>query len=42
MITSSAVSRAGAIVAASEPPAHLAVQRTVLASEPSPVGRLTP
>jgi hypothetical protein len=42
MITSTAVSRAGAIVAPSEPPAHLVVQRTVLASEPSTVGRLTP
>ena len=40
MITSAAVSRAGAIVAPSEPPAHLVVQRTVLASEPSTV--LTP
>jgi hypothetical protein len=34
MITSAVVSRAGAIVAPSEPPAHLVVQRTVLASEP--------
>jgi hypothetical protein len=42
MITTTAVSRAGAIVAASEPPAHLVVQRTVPASEPSPIGRLTP
>jgi hypothetical protein len=42
MITSTAVSRAGTMVAASEPPAHLVVQRTVLASEPSPIGRLTP
>ena len=40
MIMSTAVSRAGAIVAPSEPPAHLVVQRTVLASEPSTV--LTP
>jgi hypothetical protein len=39
MITSAVVSRAGAVVAPSEPPAHLVVQRTVLASEPSTVGR---
>jgi hypothetical protein len=39
MITSTVVSRAGAIVAPSEPPAHLVVQQTVLASEPSTVGR---
>jgi len=42
MITSTVVSRASAIVAPSEPPAHLVVQQTVLASEPSTVGRLTP
>jgi hypothetical protein len=42
MITSTAVSRVGAIVTPSEPPAHLVVQRTVLASEPSTVGHLTP
>jgi hypothetical protein len=42
MITSIVVSRAGAIVAPSEPPAHLVVQQTVLASEPSTAGRLTP
>jgi hypothetical protein len=38
-ITSAVVSRAGATVAPSEPPAHLAVRRTMLASEPSTVGR---
>jgi hypothetical protein len=42
MITSAVVSRAGAVVAPSEPPAHLVVQQTVLASEPSTVGRVTP
>jgi hypothetical protein len=42
MITSTAVLRVGAIVTPSEPPAHLVVQRTVLASEPLSVGRLTP
>jgi hypothetical protein len=42
MITSTAVSRVGAIVTPSEPPAHLVAQRTVLASEPLSVGRLTP
>ena len=41
-ITSTVVSQAGAIVAPSEPPAHLVVQQTVLASEPSTVSRLTP
>ena len=34
MITSAVVSRAGAIVAPSEPPAHLLVQQTVVASGP--------
>jgi hypothetical protein len=34
MITSAVVSRAGAIVAPSEPPAHLVVQQTVVASGP--------
>jgi hypothetical protein len=42
MITSAVVSRAGAIVAPSEPSAHLVVQQTVRASEPSTVGRVTP
>jgi hypothetical protein len=44
MITSTAVSRAGAVVAPSEPPAHphLVVQRTVFAAEPSTVDRLAP
>jgi hypothetical protein len=41
MITSAVVSRAGAIVAPSEPPDHLVVQQTLLASEPSTVGRVT-
>jgi uncharacterized membrane protein HdeD (DUF308 family) len=40
MITSSVVSRAGAIVTPSEPPAHLVVPLTVSASEPSTVGRV--
>jgi hypothetical protein len=42
MITSSVVSRAGAIMTPSEPPAHLVVPQTVLASKPSTVGRVTP
>jgi hypothetical protein len=41
MITSAIASRAGAIVTPSEPPAHLSVPQTVLASEPSTVGRAT-
>jgi hypothetical protein len=39
MITSAIATRAGATVAPSEPPAHLAAPRTVPASEPSTVGR---
>lgn len=42
MITSAVVSRAGAIVTPSEPPAHLAVPQTVPASEPSTIGRAKP
>ena len=42
MITSTAVSRVGAIVTPSEPPAHLVVPQTMLASEPSTVGRAKP
>jgi hypothetical protein len=42
MITSAVVLRAGATMAKSERPAHLAVPQTVLASEPSKVGSLTP
>ena len=42
MITSAVVSRAGATMAKSERPAHLAVPQTMLASEPSEVGSLTP
>jgi hypothetical protein len=42
MITSAVVSRAGATVSPSEPPAHLVVPETVLASEPSKVGSVTP
>jgi hypothetical protein len=42
MITSAVVLRAGATMAKSEPPAHLAAPQTVLASEPSKVGSLTP
>jgi uncharacterized membrane protein HdeD (DUF308 family) len=41
MITSAVVSRAGAIVTPSQPPAHLVVPQTVLAAEPSTVGRVT-
>jgi hypothetical protein len=36
------VSRAGAIATPSEPPAHLVVPQTMLASEPSTVGRAKP
>jgi hypothetical protein len=39
MITSAVVSRAGAILTPSEPPAHLVVPQTVPASGPSTVGR---
>jgi uncharacterized membrane protein HdeD (DUF308 family) len=42
MITSAVALRAGATVAPSEPPAHLVVPQTVLASEPSKVGSVTP
>jgi hypothetical protein len=42
MITSAVVSRAGAIATPSEPPAHLVVPQTVLATEPSTVGRAKP
>jgi hypothetical protein len=42
MITSAVVLRAGATMAKSERPVHLAVPQTVLASEPSKVGSLTP
>jgi hypothetical protein len=42
IITSAVISRAGATVAPSEPPAHLVVPQTVLASEPSKVGSATP
>ena len=42
MITSAVVSRAGAIVIPSEPPAHLTVPQTVLVSKPSMVDRVTP
>jgi hypothetical protein len=40
MITSAIVSRAGASIAPSEPPAHLVVPQTVPASAPSTVGRV--
>ena len=39
MSTSAVVSRAGAIVTPSEPPAHLVVPQTVPAAGPSTVGR---
>jgi hypothetical protein len=42
MITSAVVSRAGAIMIPTEPPAHLVVPQTVPASKPSTVGRATP
>jgi hypothetical protein len=42
MITSAVVSRAGAIVTPSEPPAQLVVPQTRPASEPSTVGRAAP
>jgi hypothetical protein len=42
MITSAVVLRVGATVAKSEPPAHLVVPQTVLASEPSKVGSVVP
>lgn len=42
MITSAVVSRAGAIVSPSEPPARMVVPQTVPASEPSTVGRAKP
>ena len=42
MITSAVVSRAGAIVTPSEPPAQLVVPQTMLATEPSTVGRAKP
>lgn len=42
MITSAVASRAGATVAPSEPPAHLAAPQTVPASEPSKLGNATP
>ena len=42
MITSAVVSRAGAIMTPSEPPAHLVVPQTVPAPEPSTVGRAKP
>ena len=42
MITSAVVSRAGAIVTPSEPPAQLVVPQTVPVSEPLTVGRATP
>lgn len=42
VITSAVVSRAGAILIPSEPPAHLVVPQTVPASEPSTVGRAKP
>jgi hypothetical protein len=41
MITSAIVSRAGAIMTPSEPAPHLMVPRTVPASGPSTVGRVT-
>jgi hypothetical protein len=41
MITSAVVFRAGATVAPTEPPAHLAVPQTVLASGPAKIGRAT-
>jgi uncharacterized membrane protein HdeD (DUF308 family) len=41
MITSAIVSRAGAVMTPSEPPAHLVVPQTVPASGPSTVGRVT-
>jgi hypothetical protein len=40
MITSAIASRAGATVAPSERPAHLVVPQTMLAPEPSTVGRV--
>lgn len=42
IITSTVVSRAGAIATPSEPPAHLVVPQTVSAFEPFTVGRGTP
>ena len=39
MITSAIATRAGATVAPSEPPAHLAAPQTMPAPEPSTVGR---
>jgi len=42
MITSAVVSRAGAIVTPSGPPAELVVPQTMPASEPSTVGRAAP
>lgn len=42
IITSAVVSRAGATVAPSEPPAHLVVPQTVPAFEPSKVSSVTP
>lgn len=39
MITSAVVSRAGAILTPSDPPAHLVVPQTVPAAAPSTVGR---
>jgi hypothetical protein len=39
MITSAIATRAGATVAPSEPPTHLVAPQTVLAPEPSTVGR---
>ena len=41
MITSTVVSRAGATVAPTEPPAHLAAPQTVLASGPAKVAGVT-
>jgi hypothetical protein len=42
MITSAVVSRAGAVMIPTEPPAHLVVPQTAPASEPSTVGPATP
>ena len=42
VITSAVVSRAGAILTRSEPPAHLVVPETVPAFGPSTVGRAKP
>jgi len=42
VITSAVVSRAGAILTPSEPPAHLVVPQTVPAFESSTVGRTRP